>query len=386
VANWAALALRGGTHPSIWFATLLVAAILTLCLVLAARAEAFVYWADDTGTIGRANLDGTGVDRSFIADAGAMAVDAAHIYWANSDTLTIGRANLDGTGVAQSFITGANSFCGVAVDHEHVYWANFFGGTIGRANLNGTGVDQSFITGAFGPCGVAVHGAHIYWANSPVAVNVTFEGTIGRANLDGTGVDQSFITAGQPDGVAVDAAHVYWADRTAGIGRANLDGTGVDESFITRPDGASGVAVDTDHVYWGDANTGTIARANLDGTGVDESFIRAAAVAVALDALRSFSFGRVKKNKDKGTARLAVKVPGAGEVDLAESEAVKPKRKQGESAGKVRLPIKPRGEAKKRLNREGKAKVKAEVTYTPTGGDPTIVGNTDAETVKLIKR
>ena len=32
------------------------------------------------------------------------------------------------------------------------------------------------------------------------------------------------------------------------------------------------------------------------------------------------------------------------------------------------------------------AKVKAEVTYTPTGGDPTIVGNTDTKTVKLVKR
>jgi hypothetical protein len=38
------------------------------------------------------------------------------------------------------------------------------------------------------------------------------------------------------------------------------------------------------------------------------------------------------------------------------------------------------------LKGKGKAKVKAEVTYTPTGGNPTIVGNTDATTVKLIKR
>ena len=64
---------------------------------------------------------------------------------------TIGRANLDGTGVNQSFITGASSPRGVAVDAAHVYWANPGTGTIGRANLDGTGANQSFITGASRP-------------------------------------------------------------------------------------------------------------------------------------------------------------------------------------------------------------------------------------------
>jgi hypothetical protein len=52
----------------------------------------------------------------------------------------------------------------------------------------------------------------------------------------------------------------------------------------------------------------------------------------------------------------------------------------------VKLPVKSRGNARKKLNRKGKATVKAEVTYTPRGGDPTVVGDTDTKTVKLIKR
>src|ERR687886_753336 len=82
----------------------------------------------------------------------------AFVYWANSGTGTIGRANLDGTDVNQNFITGANAPAGVAVDGAHLYWTNFTGtgGAIGRANLDGTGVDQSFITGASRPGGVAV--------------------------------------------------------------------------------------------------------------------------------------------------------------------------------------------------------------------------------------
>jgi hypothetical protein len=37
------------------------------------------------------------------------------IYWANESTFAIGRANLDGTGVNQNFITGASFPWGVAV-------------------------------------------------------------------------------------------------------------------------------------------------------------------------------------------------------------------------------------------------------------------------------
>src|SRR5690242_16104423 len=63
----------------------------------------------------------------------------------------IGRAKLDGSGADNFFITGASVPCGVAVDGAHIYWANegYFGSgtTIGRANLDGTDVDQEFISG-----------------------------------------------------------------------------------------------------------------------------------------------------------------------------------------------------------------------------------------------
>ncbi len=161
---------------------------------------------------------------------------------------TIGRANLDGTGVDQSFITtsGVNPPNDVAVDPTHIYWTihsiydSFpYPGTIGRANLDGSGVDQSFISGVNYPVGVAVDANHIYWAND-------VEGTIGRANLDGSGVDQSFISgAGAARDVAVDAGHVYWTDFDAQtIGRANLDGSGIDRSFISGAGAVDDLTVD----------------------------------------------------------------------------------------------------------------------------------------------
>jgi hypothetical protein len=45
----------------------------------------------------------------------AVAVDGAHVYWTNFTGGSIGRANLDGTGADQSFITGASSAAGIAM-------------------------------------------------------------------------------------------------------------------------------------------------------------------------------------------------------------------------------------------------------------------------------
>jgi virginiamycin B lyase len=270
-----------------------VRAVVTAVLVslaLPATAGAFVYWANGT-TIGRANLDGSGVDQSFITGAAApagVAVDGEHIYWVNTDS--IARANLDGTGVLPNFITGAGAPAGVAVDAQHVYWSNYTGGmtgTIGRANLDGSGADQSFITGAAGAAEVAVDGEHVYWANP-------FDNTIGRANLDGLDINQSFIATDEiPTGVAVDRQYVYWTNQFAHtIGRANIDGTGANQDFITGAGAPAGVAVDGEHVYWANflffGGGSAIGRADLDGTDANQRFITGTNVpeGVAVDSLQ----------------------------------------------------------------------------------------------------
>ena len=43
----------------------------------------------------------------------------AHVYWTNYDSGTIGRTNLDGSGVKLNVITGANFSNGMAVDGGH---------------------------------------------------------------------------------------------------------------------------------------------------------------------------------------------------------------------------------------------------------------------------
>jgi hypothetical protein len=288
-------------------------------------APVYLYWSNSTGgsgarapvtTIGRARLDGTGVDHSFVSGTGrqpcGVALDREHIYWGEAlggkvgspdKGGAIGRANRDGSGVNAEFIpTPSHHGCGVAIAGGYVYWTSWSckivpgrgcwwapssPTAIGRANVDGTGVDDRFITGlaiprspAFqtaDPCGIAVAGEYIYWMYGAESRKPA---PIGRANLDGTGVDKRFIT-GVPNGscaIAVDGGHIYWGNGGF-LGRANLDGTGVNRRFIPTPGGACGVAVYRGHIYWrqltrrGAHPSATIGRANLDGTGVNNEFI-----------------------------------------------------------------------------------------------------------------
>jgi virginiamycin B lyase len=383
---------------------LMVAALACLMLAFASRADAFVYWTELTreGDIGRANLDGNlgSVTPEFIEagefsePCGSPAVDGTHIYWADSNLSEnaglIGRANLDGTNVEPDFIRlpADNTPCGVAVNGTHIYWGNrvVFGATdtIGRANLDGSGANPAFIGGARSPQGVAIGGGRIFWSN--------FEGgSIGVATLGGTGVNQKFVFGStlNAGGVAVDSAHLYWANEVLSpvhsIGRANLDKSAATNNFIPTPDQPAGVAVDNAHIYWG--NPDSIGRANLNGSGVNQGFIAGAGPAgMAVDALlpsNEFSLGKAKRNKKRGTAKLTVEsLDPPGELELGGTRKLKGREKSVEQAAEAKLPVKPKGKAKRKLKKGGKSRVKAEVTYTPDGGEP----NTQVKSLKLVKR
>src|SRR6476469_845854 len=122
----------------------------------------------------------------------------ALIYWVNSDS-TIGRAGLNGSSANQSFITTKTNGCGVAVTRSYIYWTTVGtigsngvvpgSATIGRAKRNGSSVNSPFITGLTNPCGIAVNGTHIYWANTIPT------GGVGRAAISGrkSSVKRTFI-------------------------------------------------------------------------------------------------------------------------------------------------------------------------------------------------
>ena len=93
-----------------------------------------------------------------------------------------------------------------------------------------------------------------------------------------------------------------------------------------------------------------------------------------------FGFGKLKRNKRKGTAKLPVELPGPGTLQLA-GKGLKKVERDVDAAGTVKLKIKAKGKPAKRLRKRGKAKFKAKITFTPTGGTP----NTKAKKLKLIR-
>lgn len=83
---------------------------------------------------------------------------------------------------------------------------------------------------------------------------------------------------------------------------------------------------------------------------------------------KQFSLGKVRKNKRKGTATMTVKVPGPGQLDLKKTRKVKGATAESEAGEKKKLAIKPRGSTRTKLRKTGKAKVNAQVTFTPDTG------------------
>lgn len=421
---------RTGTRILAW-----AACLTALALLAVPRAEAAqLYWtnhalgAGEPGTVGRANLDGSGATNSFISAPGiscGVAADLNHVYWAAGEAAPgqIGRSDPFGGAIDNAFITPTNSFnCGVAVNADSIFFNNHAIPSIGRANLDGGGVEQTFVlTGGNNTQHPAVNSTHLFWTNKN-------SNTVGRATLAGGNIESTLLSAKcELNGVAVNDQYVYWAnDSCASIGRAKLTPGGVtdiEQDFIPLSvgKGPCGLAVDANHIYWGqwgDDAGGTVGRANLDGTGVDEALVTTTgptcSVAVGPDPVQlgaggsttptakpagfkfkppvrcskgckrilvSFEFdaaGTVvaqqamprKKGKGKGKAkgRSKARASARGKARRKGVAKLVKRLSQPVNAGLVTLKLKPTAAGKAALARKGKLKVKVAFSYTPSGG------------------
>ena len=285
-------------------------AVIVLAAPAGARgAECCLYWSTGANdTIGRAPLRGFTSQWDFIRTPGegafGLAVDQWHLYWGGEGS--IGRVGLDGSDLEPEWIADpAGSRQGaVAVDPAHVYWADFLEDSIGRANLDGSGVDPGFIATSF-PSSLALDDTHVYWIGGTSGVG----GAIARADLDGSEVEPALVGGTNlAAGVAVDDMHLYWTNFGAdSIGRANLDGSAVDQDFIAPVADPWGIAVGERGIYWTSLETGEIGHANLDGSEIEERFVRRAG-ALNLALGEPGPIGRVKAKKSQGQRSDAIRV------------------------------------------------------------------------------
>jgi hypothetical protein len=106
-----------------------------------------------------------------------------------------------------------------------------------------------------------------------------------------------------------------------------------------------------------------------------------------------FLLGQVDRNKERGTATIAVQVPGPGTLSLS-GRGVQTQRVPGDravvsktvgAAGTATLRVKAKGGKKRRLNRRGQVRVGANITYVPFGdipGEP----KTLSHRIRLVKQ
>jgi hypothetical protein len=105
--------------------------------------------------------------------------------------------------------------------------------------------------------------------------------------------------------------------------------------------------------------------------------------AVEVQPSSSFKLGKLKRNKKKGTAEQVVilSLPDAGSVTI-NGKGLKTKTRSVTGAANVKLPVIAKGKKRKALGRSGKAKIKAQITYSPIGNAVTTL----KKKLKLLKR
>jgi hypothetical protein len=94
--------------------------------------------------------------------------------------------------------------------------------------------------------------------------------------------------------------------------------------------------------------------------------------------------GKLIRNTRRGTALLPLTVKGPGTLTVS-GRGVKARTAAAAAAGKVRIPIRPTGRLRKRLDARQRARVGITVGFSP-GGDPPGDSSAKRRIIKLVKR
>jgi hypothetical protein len=378
--------VSGRPPPQTAFVAAVLAALAMLIAAPGARGN-FVYWTsgDPNSSVARAKINGTGLKADFIAGLDhpqGVAVDSRYVYWTQGDASTgsIGRANLDGSAPDPNFIPhsdGVTTPTGIAVTPTAIYWQNG-GSSIGRANVDGTAPNPSLIPTTNSTCGLTADSTFLYFLDDGGA-------QIGRATFDGGSVTPDFASIpGAFCGLAVDVNYLYWASDSGNtVGVVPVTGGPPVPDFIpagTTSGGPSGVAVNPQFVFWGNYDTGAVGRAGVNGGAVNPALIPNAGVTGPVDLSQLVAAPNNKINligvagsKKKGTAMIVGGVPSPGVVSLdetagpdvqASAAAISPASVDLPRAETFGLVVRPVGKMAKRLNRQVSKKGKGRVRLT----------------------
>lgn len=299
----------------------------------------------------------------------------------------------------QSLIANNTAYTGAAISHSEsltIIDSTVTGNVSGDSTHNG----QSAISGSAGSSAALL--------GSTIAGNSGFNGLtsgagISESTLSASGSiiaqNLSYMPNGQPagstgnPGVADDCADVanFASTSTYSIdGAATCDFTGMGDLQNTDPMlgalASNGGPTNTLALLPGSPAIDHMpppCATSVDQRGISRPQAGGCDIgAFELEApSNAFTFGKLKRNRKRGTAVQRVTVPGPGTLDLGGSGVAKGSRGVV-SAGVVKVKIKARAKAKAKLNSKGGVKLRASFTFTPTGGEPL----TQVKTIKLKKK
>jgi subtilisin-like proprotein convertase family protein len=163
-------------------------------------------------------------------------------------------------------------------------------------------------------------------------------------------------------------------EATSGTYRPSVDAS--QQPFSLSPPAPSGPLTLADlNVFNNHPANGTWSLFIEDQSSVDAGVIAAGWSLNLTAPISTITVGKPKLNKNNGTAKLPVTTQDAGQLTLA-GKGVKgasaSKSKAVAGPGTVKLKVKAKGKVLSTLNNTGKAKVKAKITFTPTGGAPSV--------------
>jgi DNA-binding beta-propeller fold protein YncE len=331
-----------------------------------------IYWANHSAptnsgfAIASAPLDGSSC--SFVATGSAtnaqpegVAIDPVTntIYWASfSGADKISWARLDGS-AGGDLNTGSATVDhphGVVVDPEarRIYWANANSNVLSSASLDNNGVAGDIPTPA---------GANPNGPDQPILVKVPA----------GKGAPQ--ISGGSHLGSSLRCTQASWA------------GDMLSSLLYRAPESISDGWTKNGSAVAGATSKSIVASTPSNYRCVETASDPAGSTSQQSEAIAVFKIGKAKLNKKRGTAKLAVRVPGNGTIGLSGRGVVKePKGRRARASNTlsigpgprtVKLLVKPKGKTKRRLVRTGRVKVKVKVTDTPNGSGP------DSQTKKV---
>lgn len=298
-------------------------------------------------------------------------------------------------GVAGGEAGQLNTPAAVAVDGaDNIVVADLFNTRISRFSAAGAFTDAfGYDVIPAGPAGLetctvvttckaGVAGGAAGQLNSPIGVGIGAGGNVLVADQSNNRISQFDIGAGFTSAFGFDVipggSAGFETCTAVTTCKAGTSGSGVGQLELP-----TGVISDCRGAIWvADRNNHRLQRFGEAGTALPPC-------PVPIAVSNEFTFGKLKRNKKAGTARLPVSVPGPGILTLT-GKGVANQRTAGAAsaraavtaAGTFRLLIKAKGKAKRKLRRRGKFKVTVSVTYTPNGG----AANSRARTVRLIKK